>query len=138
MKYIPFIFALAFAPTAYSLTEAQTVRLLAAIKQVESGGDCAAVGDWDSGSHTFKAIGYYQIHFVYWVDAVEYDQTIGGCYNDCFNEAYAERVVRAYMKRYAPKNATMKDMARIHNGGPRGHKKWATLLYWAKVSKVLK
>jgi hypothetical protein len=136
LKYIPFIFALAFAPTAYSLTEAETVRLLAAIKQVESGGDCAAVGDWECGQPT--AIGCYQIHWAYWADAVEYDQTIGGCYNDCFNEAYAERVVRAYMKRYAPKNATMKDMARIHNGGPRGHKKWTTFLYWAKVEKVLK
>jgi RimJ/RimL family protein N-acetyltransferase len=136
LKYIPFIFALAFAPTAYSLTEAQTVRLLAAIKQVESGGDCAAVGDWEYGQPT--AIGCYQIHWAYWADAVEYDQTIGGCYNDCYNEQYAERVVRAYMRRYAPKNATMKDMARIHNGGPKGHKKWATCVYWAKVSKVLK
>ena len=136
MKYIPFIFALAFAPRAYSLTEAETVRLLAAIKQVESGGDCAAVGDWDCG--TPKAIGCYQIHWVYWADAVEYDKTIGGEWNDCFNEAYAERVVRAYMKRYAFKGATMQDMAKIHNGGPRGHKKWATCVYWAKVSKVLK
>ena len=136
MKYIPFIFALAFAPTAYSLTEAQTVQLLKAIKQVESGGDCAAVGDWEYGQP--NAIGCYQIHLAYWSDAVEYDQTIGGSYNDCYNEQYAERVVRAYMKRYAPKDATMKDMARIHNGGPRGHKKWATCVYWAKVSKVLK
>lgn len=136
MKYIPFIFALAFAPTAYSLTETQTVQLLKAIKQIESGGDCTAVGDLDSGTPT--AIGCFQIHYVYWLDAVEYDKTIGGEWNDCFNEAYAERVVRAYMKRYAPKNATMKDMARIHNGGPKGHKKWATCVYWAKVSKVLK
>ena len=136
MKHIAFIFALAFAPSAYSLTEAQTVQLLKAIKQVESGGDCAAVGDWEYGQP--NAIGCYQIHLAYWADAVEYDQTIGGSYNDCYNEAYAERVVRAYMKRYAPKDATMKDMARIHNGGPRGHKKWATCVYWAKVSKVLK
>ena len=136
MKYIPFIFALAFAPTAYSLTESETVRLLAALKQIESGGDCAAQGDYEHGSPT--AIGCYQIHYVYWVDAVEYDKSIGGEWNDCFNEAYAERVVRAYMKRYAPKDATMKDMARIHNGGPNGHKKWATCVYWAKVFKVLK
>ena len=112
------------------------MRLLAAIKQVESGGDCAAVGDWDCGTPT--AIGCFQIHYVYWADAVEYDKTIGGEWNDCFNEAYAERVVRAYMKRYAFNGATMQDMAKIHNGGPRGHKKWATCLYWAKVSKVLK
>ena len=75
---------------------------------------------------------------MYWADAVEYDKTIGGEWNDCFNEAYAERVVRAYMKRYAFNGATMQDMAKIHNGGPRGHKKWATCFYWAKVSKVLK
>ena len=136
MKDIPFIFALAFAPTADSLTEAQTVRLLAALKQVESGGCCAAVGDWECGHPT--DIVCYQAHLAYSADALAYDQTIGGSYNDCYNEAYAERVVRAYMKRYAPKDATMKDMARIHNGGPRGHKKWATVLYWAKVEKVLK
>ena len=54
----------------------------------------------------------------------------------------ADRVVRCYMKRYATprrlgREATMQDIARIHNGGPNGYKKQATLKYWKKVEKIL-
>ena len=60
----------------------------------------------------------------------------------------AERVVRAYMSRYASGalrrlelgQGSLKDVemiARIHNGGPRGHRKQATLGYWGKVRRAL-
>ena len=110
-------------------------RLVQAICQVETGGEADpsnAVGD--SG----KAIGPYQIHRAYWVDATQYDKTIGGTYADCKDKAYATKVVMAYLRRYSPKNATVEDLARIHNGGPRGHLKVATVKYWAKVSAVLR
>ena len=106
--------------------------LLAAIRQVESHGNDKAVGDGG------KAIGPYQVWRVYWQDAVEHDKTIGGKYEDCYNPAYAEKVVRAYMARYAPKGASLETLARIHNGGPKGHQKEATVAYWAKVQKELK
>ena len=32
---------------------------------------------------------------------------------------------------------TDEDLARIHNGGPNGYKKSATLGYWEKVKKYL-
>lgn len=32
---------------------------------------------------------------------LEFDPTIGGKYEDCFDRQYSERVVVAYMKRYA-------------------------------------
>ena len=107
-------------------------RLLDAIATVESDNNPAAVGDGG------KAIGVFQIHKVYWQDAVDHDPSIGGCYEDCRDPAYARRIVIAYMDRYAPANASDETLARIHNGGPRGHKKSATTKYWNKVKNQLK
>lgn len=129
MRLIPTLIALCISASA----SAQSAALLDAIRRVETGGcadPSAAVGD------NGKAIGPYQIHRVYWQDAVEHSG-IGGTYADCRNEEYARRVVRAYMVRYAPKGASDEVMARIHNGGPKGHRKAATKAYWAKVRKHL-
>lgn len=104
--------------------------LLEAIIQVESKGNPNAVGD------DGKAIGLFQIHQCYWADAVEHDSSIGGSYQDCYDPAYARKIVIAYLDRYA-KTATNEEMARIHNGGPRGHKKSATLKYWLKIKQKL-
>ena len=110
---------------------AQSADLLDAIKQVESGGRTNAVGDGG------RAIGPYQIHHSYWVDACAYDPSLAaGKYSDCFKEPYARRVVIAYLKRYAAGRSD-EDMARIHNGGPRGHRLKATVQYWVKVKKEL-
>lgn len=102
-------------------------RLLDAIEHVESGGDPAAVGDGG------RSIGPYQIQRAYWQDALEHSPGIGGTYSDVKDREYARRVVRAYWSRYAPKGATNEQLARIHNGGPKGHRKAATRPYWAKV-----
>ena len=104
---------------------------------VESGGDDDAVGDGG------KAIGPYQIWKVYWQDAIDYDPSIGGSYRDCFNREYAERVITAYMNRYATENRigrtpTKEDIARIHNGGPNGYRNNSTVSYWKKVENVLR
>jgi len=111
-------------------------RLLDAIRIVESGGNDNAVGDGGN------AIGPYQIWKNYWKDAVEHEPSIGGKYEDCFDQKYAEKIVNAYMDRYAiPRRLghepTFEDIARIHNGGPNGHKKKATIPYWEKVQKEL-
>lgn len=123
--------ALACAPAPVRVPDALTPELLAAIRQVESGGDDRAVGD------NGRAIGPYQIWEIYWKDAVQYDKTLGGSYKDCYDPDYAKRVVIAYLSRYAPKNATAEDLARIHNGGPSGHKKSKTKKYWIKVQKEI-
>lgn len=110
-----------------------TTPLLNAMYQVESGGGKYIVGDGG------KAIGPYQIWKAYWQDAVEYDKTIGGKYEDCYNKEYSEKIIRAYWARYAPKNATLEQLARIHNGGcailkRQGSKAWAnTTVYWTKI-----
>jgi hypothetical protein len=103
--------------------------LLDAIRQVESGGrDLTGDGG--------RAIGPYQIHRRYWQDAVRLDPSLGGTYNDCRREQYARRVVRVYLAHYG-KGKTDEQMARIHNGGPTGHRKRATVGYWTKIRRVL-
>ena len=115
----------------------QQEALLDALIQVESSGRDDAVGDGG------KAIGCLQIWQPYWYDATEFSG-IGGSYKDCYNRAYAKRIVDAYMKRYAreawtnPKKFDAEKCARIHNGGPKGHTKKATEKYWKKVDKLLK
>lgn len=101
-----------------------------ALRIVESNDGKNLIGD------NGKAIGPYQIWHVYWKDAVEYDPSIGGSYKDCMNEAYARKVVTAYLNRYA-KNKSIEDCTRIHNGGPKGHTKQATVKYWSKVKENL-
>jgi len=119
-----------FVCTMCTLAAAQpSDHLLDAIRQVESGGR-DLVGDGG------KAIGPYQIHREYWQDAVAADKTLGGTYADCHNERYARRVVRAYLTRYG-RGKTDEQMARIHNGGPSGHRKSATVGYWTKIRHVL-
>ena len=116
-----------------------TDRILDAIKQVETGGiedPNAATGD------NGKAIGAFQVHKAYWIDAVEYDKTIGGCYADCRDEAYARRIVIAYLSRYC-KVWSVENVSRIHNGGcnilkRQGTTAWdKTTKYWYKVKNAL-
>ena len=111
---------------------ADDVQLLDAIMKVESKGDINCK-DGDNG----KAIGPYQIWKSYWEDAIEYDHSIGGTYQDCRKKDYSEKIIRSYWKRYAPINATDEQLARIHNGGPKGYKKKCTIKYWKKVEKCL-
>ena len=119
---------------------------LNAIRQVETGGEpndgVGARGDGGS------AIGPYQIHRIYHTDAAERDKTLTN-YQSCLSsKSYSERVMKAYMNRYARAElrrlqagqgtrADVEKIARIHNGGPRGHKKRATDGYWAKVARHL-
>ena len=115
----------------------QQQTLIDAMIRVESGGDDEAIGD------DGNAIGCLQIWDMYWVDAMAYDKTIGGFYEDCFNRQYSIRVLDSYMRRYAkeawtnPEKFDPEKIARIHNGGPRGYKKRSTQKYWAKVQARL-
>ena len=109
--------------------------ILDAIRLVESGG-MDNPPDGDGG----RAIGPYQIHFVYWLDAQGGNATLGGTYEDCRDRAYAEKVIAAYMARYAPDawdRGDAETIARVHNGGPMGPQKDATLGYWRRVQSRL-
>eukprot|EP01084_Bolivina_argentea_P174911 302944_1 len=87
-----------------------------------------------------KALGPYQIWKVYFDDS-----RINGKYEDVVETmAGAKSVVDGYMKRYAKNEWSncmtiddVKKCARIHNGGPRGHKKSATQKYWTQYKSHL-
>ena len=112
-------------------------RILEAIQVVETGGlNRPTYPDGDGG----LSIGPLQISRLYWLDALRFDRSIGGSYQDCRELAYARRVVRAYMRRYVPEawgRADAEVIARTHNGGPRGAAKRSTLRYWDKVRAAL-
>ena len=83
-----------------------------------------------------RALGPLQIHRAYHADA-----RIGGDYARCADLDYSRRVVSAYLQRYAPQAWAAGDvttLARIHNGGPRGASKQATINYAAKVTRLTK
>lgn len=98
---------------------------------VESGGKTNVIGD------NGKAIGIFQIHYSYWKDATDFNKSIKGKYEDCFNPEYAKRIVNSYLTRYCKSN-NFEDMARCHNSGPDWkNKKKLTDNYWKKFEKLL-
>ena len=119
------------------------IKLLNAIKNVESSGNASAIGD------NGKAVGAYQIHKVY-VDDVNNIMERKGfktrfTYSDRFNAHKSRIMTCVYLNHYGKvyerktgKKASLEVLARIHNGGPNGYKKQATLKYWHKVKKRLK
>ena len=110
------------------------VKLLAAMCEVESNGDCSKIGK-------VGELGCYQIRECFWIDALEHDPSIGGEYEDVIDREYAEKCIHAYWDRYATEKrlgrpVTDEDRARIHNGGPNGYKKTATIKYWNKIKNA--
>ncbi len=132
MTYLAIVLALAVNPPAGF----NAAPILDAIEAVETGGHADPANAIGDGG---KALGPMQIHKVYWLDAVEHDPSLvanGETYQSVRDRTYARRVVMAYWSRYA-KSWTSEELARIHNGGPKGYAKRATLGYWAKVKKAL-
>lgn len=81
-----------------------------------------------------RALGPLQIHRGYHADS-----KIAGDYSRCADLAYSRRVVAAYLKIYAPTawaNGDVHTLARVHNGGPNGARKSATLNYAGKVRRL--
>jgi hypothetical protein len=102
-----------------------------ALHQVETSGRHGAILG-DNG----KSLGPLQISRAYWKDA-----RVGGSYEQVTDLAYARRVATAYLQRYAPaawEAGDVETLARIHNGGPSGHRKAATLGYAEKVRRAMR
>jgi hypothetical protein len=100
-------------------------RLLDAIARIESRYDPNAVGDGG------RALGAYQIHRVYWKDATGL-LGVDWPYRDATDPRKARQAVKAYLLHYG-NGKSLIEMARIHNGGPCGHRKKATLCYARKI-----
>ena len=83
-----------------------------------------------------RALGPLQIHRGYHADS-----RVAGDYSRVADLHYSKRVVTAYLQRYAPAAwaaGDVKTLARVHNGGPRGASKPATVAYAAKVARLTK
>lgn len=102
-----------------------------ALHLVETGGKRGPILG-DNG----RALGPLQIHKSYHTDS-----RVAGDYSRVADLDYSKRVVSAYLQRYAPaawKSGDVTTLARIHNGGPRGASKPATINYGAKVRRLIK
>jgi hypothetical protein len=144
MKQTNLIIACVLALAGSGMAQGYTWRqCLNAIRQVETGGSpnggIGAIGDKG------KALGPYQIWKPYHIDS-----GVRGKHEQCLKDKkYSEAVVAGYMKRYARREydrlrkgkGTIKDVlkvARIHNGGPRGHLRRSTIRYGEKVRRALR
>jgi hypothetical protein len=106
-------------------------KLLAAIRQVESAGNDRAVGDGG------RSRGPYQIQAAYWADGGGRPERY---LKDVWNARACERVIVGYWSRHSPAALAAGDwetLARVHNGGPAGAGRRATLGYWARVKDAM-
>lgn len=106
--------------------------LLDALAAVETNGNDAAI------NFAEDAHGRFQIRAAYLADA---NRFLGSSYTlaDMHDQAKAERVVIAYLRHYGTERGvtSLYDLARIHNGGPKGAEKRSTLDYGARVWEAL-
>jgi hypothetical protein len=124
MKHLALLLAL--AATAHAAPPDSFFRALHIVET--SGRTGPIIGDQG------RALGPLQIHKAYHSDA-----RIGGDYSRCADLDYSKRVVTAYLQRYAPAAWAAGDvttLARIHNGGPKGASKPATVAYGDKVARL--
>ena len=119
---------LALCATAHAAPPASFFRALHIVET--SGRTGAILGDQG------RSLGPLQIMRAYHADS-----RVAGDYSRCADLDYSRRVVTAYLQRYAPAAWASGDvvtLARIHNGGPRGANKPATVAYAAKVARLTK
>jgi hypothetical protein len=119
---------LALAATAHAAPPASFFRALHIVET--SGRTGPILGDGG------KALGPLQIHRAYHADS-----RVAGDYSRVADLDYSKRVATAYLKRHAPEawaKGDVETLARVHNGGPRGHLKAATKGYAAKVKALSK
>jgi len=123
---IPLVLCIVVASSAVETD--RLVPFFKAMRHVETGG---MAQPQDAMGDNGRSIGPYQISRAYWADS-----GVRGDWKSCRDRAYAEAVMLAFWKRHCPVALRLKDfetLARVHNGGPWGHRKAATLPYWKKI-----
>ena len=107
--------------------------LFIAIRIVESSCNPQAFNESEN------AKGYYQIRPIYVEDVNRIAKT-SYQHDDAYDQKKAEEMIRIYAEHYCKIRKiplTYENVARLHNGGSKGHLKKATLPYWKKVKKEL-
>ena len=89
-----------------------------------------------------RSLGPLQISVACWKDALEFDPSIGGKYEDCQHLEYSLKIQRAYLARYCTearlgRKPTNMDKARTGVGGPRGPWRKSSLEYGRKVIRAI-
>lgn len=129
MKLITLLLAMPLL--AHAAPHKDLGRFLEALHRVETSGGTGPIKG-DNG----RSLGPLQISKAYWVDS-----KAPGKYADCAGLAYSQKVVIAYFEKYCPaalKQGDWEKLARIHNGGPQGHRRNSTLPHWRKVKKEMR
>lgn len=135
MKILQILLCSFFVATASASTFDE---FLHAIATVESSGNPKA--------HNKKedARGLYQIRAIYVKDCQRLSPKSNFTHDDAYDPDRAKQMVKVYLSHYAKVDLDkpltmdmMEKMARIHNGGPSGHKKSTTIQYWEKVKNDL-
>lgn len=107
-----------------------------AIIQVESSGNNIARGDKVNGK--YLALGCAQIHYVFFLDAAQYDKTINFSYSSLTNRANSIKVMTAYLNRYGQRYIKLNDfksLALLFHCGPNWkNSKYKNDGYYEKVS----
>ena len=123
-----FALLLALAATAHAAPPDSFWRALHIVET--SGRTGPIVGDQG------RALGPLQIHRVFHADS-----RVAGPYERVADLDYSKRVATAYFKRWAPDafaKGDVETLARVFNGGPRGHLKPATKSYGVRVKALSK
>ncbi len=103
--------------------------LLFALWMVEAG------GNYHPPDGAAGEVGPLQIRQIYLDDVNEYRGT-ALTLDDCRNMTVARWVTLSYLERWHALDSYEK-AARVHNGGPQGYHRAATLPYWKRVSQVI-
>lgn len=130
MKKIVFVLAVLITFASFGVSDKLVNKLI----KVESNGNHLAVGD------NGKAVGVLQIHPEMVADINRFAKrrfTLA----DRKDRKKSIEMCKLYLAHYGSRKRlghapTEKELARIWNGGPNGHRKTATLKYWEKVKKA--
>ncbi len=113
-------------------------KLFDAIREVESHGDDRAVGDGG------LALGPYQITKDYWSDACKQGRVNWDYSTLVWSRRHSEQIMLWYWRRYCPESldnfyqtGDPETLSRVHNGGPTGMGKSATIRYWREVRTAI-
>lgn len=118
--------------------------LLDAIRAVESSDGRNLYGDWVPGSDrsntaNARAHGPYQLHNAYVEDVNRFAGT-NYTPEDRLNEDTARQITIQNLTHYGNRQGVTPSnevFARIHNGGPNGHRNPNTIPYWNRVQAVM-
>lgn len=103
--------------------------LMQAIHLHETAGGKYYIGDGGA------SVGPFHIGRAYWQDGTA-EGGVRWPYALAWSRIHAEWVMHWYWQRYGAR--TDEQRARMHNGGPRGHRRRATLAYWRAIKRRLR